>query len=46
MKKTWTDLPPHFVTSAEKRLGRDKLLSFIEEMNLDFLANKAEVSSE
>lgn len=26
----WTELPPFFLTSAEKRTGRDELLAFIE----------------
>ena len=33
MKKTWQFLPQHFVTSALKKTGRDKILNFIEEMN-------------
>lgn len=33
MKKTWQFLPQHFVTSAVKKTGKDKLLSFIEETN-------------
>ncbi len=33
MRKTWQFLPRHFVTSAEKKLGRDKMLAFIEECN-------------
>jgi GTP-binding protein len=33
MRKTWQFLPMHFVTSAVKKLGREKLLSAIEEMN-------------
>lgn len=33
MKKTWQFLPQHFVTSALKKGGRDKILSFIEETN-------------
>jgi len=31
MRKTWQFLPPHFVTSAVKKMGRDKILDFIEE---------------
>lgn len=31
MKETWQFLPRHFVTSAEKKLGRKEILSFIEE---------------
>jgi GTP-binding protein len=38
MKKTWQFLPRHFVTSAVKKLGREKILSFIEETNRDTLS--------
>lgn len=34
--KQWEELPPMWVTSAEKRLGRDSLLGFITEMNEAF----------
>lgn len=33
MKKTWQFLPQHFVTSAVKKSGKDKILSFIDETN-------------
>jgi GTP-binding protein len=33
MKKTWQFLPRHFVTSAVKKSGKDKILSFIGETN-------------
>lgn len=33
MKKTWQFLPQHFVTSAIKKSGRDKILSLIGELN-------------
>lgn len=33
MRKTWQFLPQHFVTSANKKLGRSKILDLIEEMN-------------
>jgi len=36
MKETWQFLPRHFVTSAVKKLGRDKVLDFIEESNGQF----------
>ena len=36
MRKEWEFLPPHFVTSAIKKLGRDKLLAFIGEMNKNY----------
>jgi GTP-binding protein len=35
MRKTWQFLPQHFVTSAVKRMGREKILDLIEEMNQD-----------
>ena len=31
--QTWEELPPLFITSAEKKQGRDELLSYIEEIN-------------
>jgi GTP-binding protein len=33
MRTTWQFLPQHFVTSAEKKMGRDKMLQFIENCN-------------
>ncbi len=33
MKKTWQFLPQHFVTSAVKKLGKEKILTLIEKMN-------------
>jgi GTP-binding protein len=33
LEETWEELPPHFVTSAEKRTGIPKLLSYINELN-------------
>lgn len=33
MRKTWQFLPQHFVTSAVKKMGKEKILSFIEEKN-------------
>ncbi len=33
MKKTWQFLPQHFVTSAAKKSGKQKILNFIEETN-------------
>jgi GTP-binding protein len=33
MRATWQFLPMHFVTSAVKKLGRDKILAFIEAAN-------------
>ena len=36
MRTTWQFLPQHFVTSTIKKMGRDKILSLIEEMNKEF----------
>ena len=36
MRITWQFLPRHFVTSAEKKLGRADILRFICEMNEDW----------
>ena len=36
MRKTWQFLPQQFVSSAVKKQGRDKILSFIEECNEQF----------
>ena len=33
MRKSWQFLPQHFVTSAVKKMGRDKILQFIEACN-------------
>ena len=41
MKKTWQFLPQHFVSSAVKKTGKDKILSFIEETNTS-LESKAD----
>ena len=31
--KTWASVPPYFVTSSSKEIGRDELLNYIEEIN-------------
>lgn len=31
--ETWEELPPMFVTSSEKKQGRDELLNYIEQIN-------------
>ena len=36
MRATWQFLPQHFVTSVVKKMGRDKILKLIEEMNGEF----------
>jgi GTP-binding protein len=36
MLLSWTKIPQYFITSAERRTGRDELLQAIEELNLSF----------
>jgi GTP-binding protein len=45
MRKEWEFLPAHFVTSAIKKLGRDKLLKFIGDMNKNFKTGAGEISN-
>jgi GTP-binding protein len=33
LKETWEELPPYFVTSSDKALGRDEVLDYIEGIN-------------
>ena len=39
LKETWQFLPRHFVTSSEKKLGRDEILRFIDDCNQEILEN-------
>ncbi|MBA4850780.1 ribosome biogenesis GTP-binding protein YihA/YsxC [Emticicia sp. BO119] len=36
MLMTWSKIPPYFVTSSEKRIGREELLKAIEDLNQSF----------
>ncbi len=40
MLKTWEALPDIFVTSSEKRLGREEIFSFIKKTNPSFVYDK------
>lgn len=42
MRETWQFLPEHFLTSAEKKTGRDKVLEFIAECNEEYKKVKGE----
>jgi GTP-binding protein len=42
LKATWQFLPRHFITSAVKGMGRDKILALIEELNLEGKYQKTE----
>ena len=33
LEDTWEILPPYFITSAEKKLGRDEVLDYIDRIN-------------
>ena len=33
LKDRWETLPPYFITSSEKKLGREELLDYIDEIN-------------
>lgn len=36
--QNWEELPPHFVTSSETKLGREDILNYIEEINKQIAA--------
>ena len=33
LKDTWEELPPYFITSSEKRTGKEEVLDYIEQIN-------------
>lgn len=33
MQEDWEELPPYFVTSSEKKVGRDEVLNYIDSIN-------------
>ena len=37
LSETWEELPPMFVTSAEKKQGRDEVLDYIEQINKELV---------
>jgi GTP-binding protein len=41
MRETWQFLPQHFVSSAVKKMGKDKILQLITEMNEEFKTRPA-----
>lgn len=40
MHKYWNELPEQFITSAEKKVGQEELLGFIEKLNEEFYGQK------
>lgn len=45
MRESWQFLPQHFVTSTVKKMGRDKILRLIEEMNGEFEEGRQSLGS-
>jgi len=39
MLETWEEIPPYFVTSASKAIGRDEVLKYIGEVNNNLATN-------
>ena len=37
--ENWENLPPQYITSSERKIGRVEILSFIEQANKEFLNN-------
>ena len=33
LQDAWEELPPYFITSAEKKIGRDDILNYIDQIN-------------
>jgi GTP-binding protein len=33
LEDAWEELPPYFITSSEKKQGRDEILDYIEQIN-------------
>ena len=40
LKSTWEELPPYFVTSSEKKIGRDSVLDYIDNINTRLKENE------
>ncbi len=40
LKEQWEELPPYFVTSSDKKTGRDEVLDYIEKINNEIEENQ------
>lgn len=40
LKDTWEELPPYFVTSSDKRKGREEVLDYIDSVNASLVPDK------
>ncbi len=45
LNESWEELPPIFVTSSEKKLGREQLLDYIGSVNQMINADEAEIAA-
>lgn len=43
LKDSWEELPPYFITSSEKRIGRDEILNYIEGINKSLTEDSSKV---
>ena len=41
---TWEELPPYFVTSSEKKTGRDEVISYIDKINKSLKENEQQAN--
>lgn len=40
LREEWEELPPYFITSSEKKTGREELLDYIEKINKSLTSNE------
>ena len=46
LEKTWEELPPYFITSSEKKTGREEILSYIEQINQELASSATQATEE
>lgn len=39
LKEQWDEIPPYFISSSEKRMGREDILGYIDHINKDFFTS-------
>ncbi|MFV0545203.1 MAG: ribosome biogenesis GTP-binding protein YihA/YsxC [Bacteroides sp.] len=39
LKEKWDELPPYFISSSEKRMGREEILGYIDQINKEIFAS-------
>lgn len=44
LKDSWEELPPYFITSSEKKIGRDEILNYIENINKSLKGDSSEIN--